>query len=228
MTSPAQTLIKICGNTTVADVQLAARLGADYVGIIVEHAPSPRNIDLEQAAEIRRAVDIRLVAVTVNLPLARLLHIHDELRPAALQLHGDETPELVSQLKSHKITVWAVATGAADHVPQRAHVLNEAGADAILIDARHIASSGTIYGGTGQLSDWETARELVEGGVRVILAGGLDPHNVGPAVRAVRPWMVDVVSGVEAGKGIKDAGKVQEFIEAARSGTSPPTPLLPG
>jgi len=215
--SPASTLIKICANTSVEDARLAERLGADYIGVIVEHPPSPRHLDLATALRIRAAVNVPLVAVTVNLPLARLFQIHTELRPAALQLHGDEPPDVVLQLNAEGITVWAVAAGTAETVQQRARELSEVGADAVLVDARQVTAQGTVYGGTGHISDWETARALVETGQRIVLAGGLEPGNVAEAVRTVRPWMVDVASGVEARKGIKDARKVQEFIDAVRA-----------
>jgi phosphoribosylanthranilate isomerase len=214
MTPPA--LIKICGTTSLEDARMAAHAGADFVGVIVEHAPSPRNVALDLAGRIGAAVAVPLVAVTVNLSLDRLLHIHEVLRPAVLQLHGDETPQLVRRITARGLRVWAVAAGEVTAVRQRALDLTEAGAEAILVDARATSAGGTVYGGTGRRSDWESARALVEAGGRVILAGGLTPQNVAPAVRAVRPWMVDVVSGVEARPGAKDPCKVHRFIEAVR------------
>jgi len=209
-------LVKICGTTSIEDAKLAARAGADYLGIIVEHAPSPRNVSLNRAREIAAAVDVAVVVVTVNLTLERLLQIHEALRPAVLQLHGDESPEIVRQLKEQAVLVWAVAAGSAAEVRQRAFEMREAGADAILVDVRAITPDGIIYGGTGQIGDWDVARELVESGLRVILAGGLTPDNVAAAVSTACPWMVDVISGVEARKGVKDEAQVRRFIEAAR------------
>lgn len=208
-------LLKICGTTSTVDAQLAADLGADYLGIIVEHPPSPRSVGLGQAVEIRSAVACPVVAVTVNQSLTRLLEIWDELRPAALQLHGDESPNLIAQLKERDVTVWSVLHG--DNVPAQAQHATEAGVDAILVDARDTAGGETIYGGTGLHSDWEMARTLVEQGYRVILAGGLTPENVAAAIHAVNPWMVDVVSGVEASKGVKDAGKLRAFAKAVQA-----------
>ena len=212
-----EVLVKVCGNTSVADAQMAARAGADYLGIIVEHQPSPRCTRLERAREICTATARPTIAVTVNLPLDRILHIAEALQPAALQLHGDEEPELVRQLKSRGLTVWAACTGEPQDLRRRALQMAEVGADAILVDARTTAESGGIvYGGTGHQGDWQTARELVNDGLRIILAGGLNAGNVAEAIAAVQPWMVDVVSGVEASKGIKDPVKVGRFIEAAR------------
>ena len=149
--------------------------------------------------------------MTVNLSLDELRRLHEELRPDVLQLHGDETPELVVALKNEGYRVWAAV-----HNAERASQMHEAGADAILVDARATTSDGTIYGGTGQRSDWLLARELVNQGVRVVLAGGLDANNVSSAIEQVRPWMVDAVSGVEARKGVKDPEKVAQFIAATR------------
>jgi phosphoribosylanthranilate isomerase len=215
-------LIKICGTTTSHDVLLAARAGADYLGIIVEHLPSPRNVDLESAIEIRDALQraglsTPLVAVTVNLPIARLLEIQELLAPQVLQLHGDESPELVAQLVERGARVWATA-GEGEAALQRASTLLGAGAEAILVDARAQTSSGTtIYGGTGKSSDWSLARELSQSGARVVLSGGLNPQNVAHAIEQVQPWIVDAVSGVEARPGVKDENKVRTFIEAARA-----------
>jgi len=209
-------LVKICGTTSIHDAQLAAQAGAEYSGIIVEHVPSPRNVTLADAAEIAASVDIPVVAVTVNKSLEELLHIQGVLRPAVLQLHGDETPELVRELKQHNLVVWVVASGDAEAMRRRACVMTEAGADAILVDARTTSESGTIYGGTGHTGDWKVARELVDAGIRVVLAGGLSPDTVAAAIAQVRPWMVDVVSGVEASKGVKDPEKVRRFVAAAQ------------
>ena len=209
-------LIKICGCTSVHDAELAAQAGAEYSGIIVEHAPSPRNVDLTTATQIAAAIEIPTVAVTVNKSLEQLLHIHRVLQPAVLQLHGDEPLELIRELKSHGLTIWAVASGESEAVRRRAYTATEAGADAVLVDARSTSDSGIIYGGTGHTSDWNVARELVDAGLRVVLAGGLSPENVVDAIEQVRPWMVDVISGVEASKGVKDADKVRRFVSAAR------------
>ncbi|HEX8238097.1 MAG TPA: phosphoribosylanthranilate isomerase [Abditibacteriaceae bacterium] len=209
-------LVKICGTTSVADAQLAARAGADYLGIIIDHAPSPRSVSPHTAQEIEVSTHLPAVAVTVNKTLCELLNLSDTLQPTALQLHGDESVQLVRDLKRHDLTVWVACSGSAEEIKRRALAMTDAGADAILIDARITTPEGIVYGGTGHRSDWNCARELVERQLRVILAGGLDPENVAEAIEFVRPWMVDVISGVEVQKGVKDAEKVQRFVEAAR------------
>ena len=206
-------LVKICGTTSLQDAQHAVDCGADYIGVIVDYPPSPRHVSLADAIDIRRNLQdtVQFVAVTVNLSLDDLRRVHNELRADVLQLHGDEAPELITNLQNEGIRVWAAV-----HNAERAQQMREAGAEAILVDARATTTEGTIYGGTGQRSDWLLARSLVEDNVSVVLAGGLDAQNVNAAIEQVQPWMVDVISGVEARKGIKDPQKVAQFIEAAR------------
>ncbi len=208
-------LVKICGTTSVHDALLAQDADADFLGVILLHPPSPRNVSLETARAIRDAVSTPLVAVTVNLPLAELLSLDELLQPHALQLHGDESPELVAQLTNHGLKTWCAVGGENAH--ERASHLLSAGAEAILIDSRSATKSGeTIYGGTGKRSDWNVARELSESGARVILSGGLSPENVVQAIREVQPWLVDTVSGVEEKPGIKGGEKIRDFVRVAK------------
>jgi phosphoribosylanthranilate isomerase len=213
-------LVKICGTTNIEDARLAQAAGADFFGIIVEHPPSPRSVPLDQAIAIAGAIPLPVAAVTVNLPLERLIEIYKALTAVnadvRLQLHGDESPELVARLKAQGIPVWTAISGNAETVRQRAAAMREAGVDALLLDAREQTAEGIIYGGTGKVADWAVARQIVESGTRVILAGGLDPDNVRRAMEFVRPWAVDAVSSVEAQKGRKDPEKVRAFIQAAK------------
>ena len=206
--------IKICGTTSVEDAILSQNAGADFLGTIVEHAPSPRNVSLAQAQRIAAAVAIPIVVVTVNRDLNWLIETAQLLSAHALQLHGDETPDLVRQLKAQNLEVWTAISGNDAH--NRAHQMLDAGSDALLIDARVNHQSGVTYGGTGLRSDWNLAHELVLNGARVILAGGLDAENVREAIDFVRPWMVDVISGVERSKGVKDVEKVRAFVAAVK------------
>lgn len=206
-------LIKICGTTSLHDAQLAMQHGADYIGVIVDYPPSPRHVSLKDAIEIRKQLSgkAQFVAVVVNLSFDELRYLHNELKPDVLQLHGDETPELAAALQREGYRVWAAV-----HNTERAWQMREAGSEALLVDARATTVEGTIYGGTGQRSDWHLASSLVENDVRVVLAGGLDAQNVTEAIEQVRPWMVDVISGVEAQKGVKDPQKLVDFIARAR------------
>ncbi len=210
-------LVKICGTTSIDDALLAQNAGADYQGVIL-HPPSPRYVDLPRAKAIKDAVDTPIVAVTVNLSLEQLLKINQVLEPAVLQLHGDEPPQLVETLARQGLRIWAAVGG--EQARQRADVLLEAGAEAILVDARAKTKSGeTIYGGTGKRSDWDLARELRESGAHVVLSGGLSPENVAEAIQTVQPWLIDTVSGVESSPGVKDEEKLRQFLSIIKATT---------
>jgi len=200
----------------VEDALLAEESGADFLGIVVEHAPSPRNVDVQRAIEIRRAVSVPIVLLTVNRSRDDLNRIAGAVSPFALQLHGDETPELVSQLHNDGWRIWKALSGERDEVLARAGEMQQAGAEAILLDARAIKAGEVVYGGTGQRADWNLARELAQSSAKLILAGGLTPENVALAVHEVQPWAVDAISGIEARKGAKDAAKLRAFIRAAK------------
>ncbi len=211
-----QPFVKICGTTSALDARLSQEAGADFLGVMLNHPASPRHISLEAALEIRDSVSIPIVALSVNRNLEQLVEIADVLQPRALQLHGDESPELVAELAARGFEVWKAVSGDAAALFEGATRFTKAGASAILVDAREVSSLGTVYGGTGHLADWNGARALVESGFRVILAGGLAPENVARATETVRPWAVDVVSGVEARKGVKDASRLREFVALAK------------
>lgn len=210
-------LLKICGTTSLLDARLSQEAGADFLGVILHHPASPRHIEIEWAREIAASSAVPIVALSVNQSLETLLAVVEELQPHALQLHGDESPELVAELVSRGLQVWKAVSGDETALFAAARAYRDAGAQAILVDAREVSSQGVIYGGTGQLADWNAARELVKSGFRVILAGGLSPENVARAIEFVEPWAVDVVSGVEARKGVKDAAKLRDFGAASRT-----------
>src|SRR5690349_4711187 len=129
-------LVKICGTTSIHDALLAARAGADYLGVILEHPRSPRSVSLETAMEIRTALDAEgmstpLVSVTVNLPVARLLEINQKLALTVFQLHGDETPADIAELARHGLRIWSTT-----HGKEHASTLIAEGAEALVVDAR--------------------------------------------------------------------------------------------
>ena len=205
-----RTLIKICGVTRVEDALVAARLGADFVGMVL-HAESPRRIDTDRAGAIVRSLPAHVtpVGVFVNAPPVEIMKTCETLRLTHVQLHGDETTDRVNEL--HGLHVWK-ALHAGPHLQQRVEQWRGKLIDAILFD-----SAG---GGSGEKNDWEAvleARRVLEG-TRFIAAGGLTPVNVGEVVRAVRPWAVDVSSGVEDKvKGVKSEEKIDAFIRAVRA-----------
>jgi len=211
--------VKICGTTSVSDAQLALDAGADWVGVIVGHPPSPRNVSPDLAHAIRDVAPDKTVLLCVNLGEAELSRLLQNIEPAALQLHGDESPELVASLSRRGVRVWKAIHGDEKQLLSQARAFTHAGAEAVLVDAREMGSGGTVYGGTGRVADWNAARALVDSGFPVILAGGLNPENVARAVSFVEPYGVDCVSGVEESKGVKNAEKVRAFVSAAREGT---------
>lgn len=222
----ATTRVKICGTTSAADAVLAAECGADYVGLVVEHPPSPRHVTLAQAADIAEACPVQTVAVTVNLPVEEIERISSVVRPHAVQLHGDESVDVVTQLAALlKCHLWKVLhlpkegqrAGLLEELLLRAEAYRNAGVSAILLDTAAASRGRRVFGGSGEVGDWSLAAQLIERvPLPVVLAGGLSPRNVANAIQQCKPWCVDVVSGVEARKGLKNPKLVREFIEAVR------------
>ena len=202
-----RTRIKFCGMTRVEDVQFAAALGVDAIGLIF--APrSPRRIDLPTARLLRGALPpfVAAVALTVDAEPAQVRELVQGLRPALLQFHGEEAPE-------------DCATAG---VPFLKAVPMGDVADAAAYAARYSAASGFVFdshvaggdGGGGRVFDW---RRLPSGFARpLVLAGGLDASNVFEAVRGVRPYAVDVSSGIESSPGVKDRERMRRFVAEVR------------
>jgi phosphoribosylanthranilate isomerase len=205
-----RTLVKICGITRVEDALAAARLGADFVGMIL-HADSPRLIPLERAREIVGALPLNVtpVGVFVDAPRDDVRRACASLDLTHVQLHGDETPEYAAGLIG--LHVWKALRAGAPLRPRIAR-WNADDADAILFDGAH--------GGSGQACDWHAVAEARDalGRMRLIAAGGLTPANVSGVVRLMRPWAVDVSSGVEGDtRGVKSEAKIDSFIRAVRA-----------
>lgn len=205
------TKVKICGITNLEDALLAAEYGADMLGFNF-YAKSPRYISPENALEIIEKLPkgIGKVGVFVNETQKRLLDIAKLTGIDTFQLHGDETPEFVSELRPQTglpiIKAMRVAENFATEHAMRYSV------DAILLDTY----SQNAFGGTGEAFEWQKAIALARNVERLFLAGGLHPDNVADAIRKVGPYAVDVASGVESAKGKKDAAKLKEFIENAK------------
>lgn len=219
-------VIKICGLTRECDIAEAAKAGADYIGIVVEVPSSVRAQSMLRAAQLSSASILPVVAVTVNMPRDRLIQLYEMVKPSALQLHGDEPAQTIADLKrSINCEVWKAFKMPTAEAPFEIALAEKllcaaeqhisAGADVILLDSQ---PSCGAYGGIGIQSNWEYARYIVERlNARVVLAGGLNPNNVADAIKIVRPWGVDVSSGVERSKGIKDGRLIREFIKNARA-----------
>ena len=203
--------IKICGITTVADALAAVQCGADAIGFIFVQS-SPRYIPPEMAAEIVGALPAAVLPVGVFVDASRD-SIVDAVGVAgirALQLHGDEPPESTSGFglpvfKAHRVSASFVI----EH-------LDRYNVEAHLLDACVEGSRG----GTGRTSDWDVAVNARQAH-RIILSGGLNPENVEMAIRYVRPFAVDVSSGVESAPGIKDHVRMRAFCMAVRTAEQP-------
>ena len=201
--------VKICGLTNLEDALAAADFGADYLGFIL-YPKSPRYLPPERAKEILEKLPkgVKKVAVVVNEKpqvLAQLLEIGFDL----VQLHGDETPQILEYLPREKvIKVFRVRDNFDPSLLE-----GWEGVYAYLLDTYKKGS----YGGTGETFNWEIAKNLVQRGLKIFLSGGLNPNNVEKAVCNVRPYAVDVSSGVEAAKGKKDFKKLRGFIERAKN-----------
>lgn len=201
--------VKVCGVTSVADAILAVQYGADLVGLNF-YPPSPRCVSLPTALEIRAAIPegVWCVGVFVNAEREWIASLARRLALQAVQFHGDEGE--VDLRGWSCATIKAVRVRSDESFPEWEHFP----ADYLLLDTHR---SGR-YGGTGEVFAWERAAALPPQYVsRLILAGGLTPQNVTTAVRAVRPWAVDVASGVESAPGRKDPEKLRAFITNAKT-----------
>lgn len=202
-----RTRTKICGITRVADAHAAAEAGADAIGLVF-YPPSPRFLGIEQARTLRNSLSpfVTSVALFVNPDRDQVQRVLDEVRPDMLQFHGEETPAFCAAFGVPYIKACRVKEG----VDLLEYLRPFSGASGWLADA-YVEG----YGGGGTRFDWSVvparrARPL-------ILSGGLSPQNVGAAIRQVRPWGVDVSSGVEAAPGIKDAERIAAFIAEVRN-----------
>jgi phosphoribosylanthranilate isomerase len=202
-----RTRVKICGITRGQDAQAAAHAGADAIGLVF-YPPSPRYLSVERAVEIRDALPpfVQTVALFVNPDAAQVAQVIGRVRPAMLQFHGDEGPGFCGQFGVPYVKACRIRPG----VDALEYLRPFSGAAAWLFD-----SYVPEYGGVGESFDWSL---LPATGERpVILSGGLSRANVAEAIRRVRPWGVDVSSGVESGKGVKDGTKIAAFIAEVRN-----------
>jgi phosphoribosylanthranilate isomerase len=214
--------VKICGITNLDDALVALEAGADYLGFIF-YPPSKRSIDQKSArrivTELRAKQDCpQLIGVFVDETAARMSSILDHVNLDWAQLSGEEVPYLVADersplfgraFKAIQPTSLAEAEAEAEwYIPSE----RPADLPAILIDTHH----PTLRGGTGQTGDWELSGQLAKKVPGLMLAGGLNAGNVAAAVRQVRPFAVDVASGVEAKPGKKDHDLVRLFIQQAK------------
>ena len=203
----APEIIKVCGITSVEDARFAAEHGATAIGMIF-YPGSPRCVDAEAAALISEALPkgVLRVGVFVNDAPQKVQSIAARSGLDAAQLHGDESPEVCASITS--LRVWKVLRVGKEFDP--------AAAAAFPCAAYFLDTEGDgLYGGTGETFPWQRATEVKRYG-RVIVAGGLDADNVGPAIHRVWPFGVDASSKLERSPGVKDHDKVRRYLEAAR------------
>jgi phosphoribosylanthranilate isomerase len=201
-----RTRVKICGITRVQDAQAACEAGADAIGLVF-YPPSPRCLPLEQARTLRDALPpfVTPVALFVDPGREEVERVLERVRPVALQFHGDEPPEFCASFGLPYIKACRIREG----VDLLEYLQPYKGASGWLADAFVEA-----YGGVGESFDWSLVPH--QRPRPLILSGGLKSENVREAILRVRPWGVDVSSGVESAKGIKDASKIAAFMAEVR------------
>lgn len=221
------TKVKICGITNLEDLHLIAKAGADYGGVLIDIDVSPRNVTLHNAVKLFAARPVKMVAVSMNKTLEENQRIVEKLSPKVLQLHGRESAQDVTILQTHfPGEVWKVL-----HLPsmdseesfkcevflQDIKCYADAGADRILLDTSAVVQGQRHYGGTGKTVNWELAKQICQQSpVPIVLAGGLNPDNAKTAINIVKPYAIDLSSGVEATKGKKDPEKVYDLFKNIR------------
>jgi phosphoribosylanthranilate isomerase len=204
------TRVKICGITNLADALAAIEAGADALGLNF-YEKSPRHVSVKKAAEISKQLPpfILRAGVFVNADEDLVTRAIGECSLSQLQFHGDEPPEFCTQFGLMSMKAFRIRDAESlKEIPKYQ-------TDAYLLDAY----SPEARGGTGKKFNWDLAVEAQKFGKPIFLAGGLTPENVAEAVRKVRPFGVDVSSGVESAPGKKDHAKVQAFIQAVREAT---------
>lgn len=214
---PQRTRIKICGLTRETDVDAAVQAGADAIGFVL-YPQSPRFVSPERAGELTRRLPpfVTPVLLFVNASPEFIAQGVAVVPHALLQFHGDETPADCTAAGRPFVRAARIPPGpAGTGFDLLKYASDFAAAQAILLDA-HVEG----YGGGGQSFDWNAfpwSHPLLNASSRLVLSGGLTPANVTDGIRLVRPWAVDVSSGVEVAKGIKDPDKMLAFVAAVRA-----------
>ncbi len=214
-----RTRIKLCGLTRSEDVDAAVVAGADAIGLVF-YPPSPRNVSAEQAAGLLQRLPpfVSSVGLFVNAGLEQVRQVLDAAPISMLQFHGDETPEQCARIAEAVGRPFLRAlrirpeTKPADLL-ESGHPYRDASP---LFAGLLLDTWSDAYGGTGKVFDWSLIPEEIAH--QAVLSGGLNVQNVTDAVRRIRPHAVDVSSGIEASKGVKDPALMQAFVNAVRAG----------
>ena len=218
---PPRLRIKICGIRTPDVARAAAEAGADAVGLVFDDR-SPRFVTIDQARAVSAAVPpfVSVVGLFTTDDVAAIEPILDQVSLDVVQLHGNQGEDVIEALAPRRVLCAAAFN--AESGPQLLHDWQARWKkydhlSGLLLDT----PDPLLAGGTGRSFDWEAldeARTNTRATLPIVLAGGLDPQNVTEAIQRVRPWAVDVSSGVESSRGVKDVEKVRAFCRAARSG----------
>ena len=230
MSKESRCSVKICGITSIHDARLAADAGADYVGVLVDVAVSERTRSTAQASEIASGSPIPTVLLLYNRTTSDIQEIVSQVQPFALQLLGQEPPQQVEELRDTvSCQLWKsvyLPVGSPENVDMptvqaEMQAYRDAGADFLLFDSVDMSLEKPRYGGTGKTCDWNVAAELItESPLPVFFAGGIRPENVKAAIETIRPHGIDLCSGVEASKGIKDPHKLEQLMEQVNQANS--------
>ncbi len=213
--SRSSVLVKICGLTRVDNALECVNAGADIIGLVF-YEKSPRHVERQTALRIARALPSHVPAcgVFVNESFATIMETAQTCGLGLVQLHGNESPQMVQRLSDHGLVVVKAFFAAAQ--PTLSQAARYLYADFCLAEY----GKGILPGGNAETWDYGQAKEMGKK-IRLMLAGGLDPENVKDAVEKVYPCAVDVSSGVEKEKGVKNISKVRAFIDAAKSVSLP-------
>jgi phosphoribosylanthranilate isomerase len=216
--------VKVCGLTEVANALACAEAGADWIGLNF-HPPSPRSISIERGAEIASALAGKAepVGLFVHRAWPEVVEVGDAVGLTLVQIHGDEPPEYLAHLMDAGPSLQIIRAfrlfddASVDRMIAYLDRADQLGCapHAILVDA-HVPGQP---GGTGRSIPFDVLAHLPDH-PHLILAGGLTPENVAERVALVRPWMVDVASGVESSPGVKDVARVSDFVAAVQEGAS--------
>lgn len=223
------TKVKICGTTNVFDARRTAEFCVDYLGIVVNVPFSERSISVSKAREITEAVSssVDVVVLFFNQPASSIKKAVEKINPFAVQLLGDESASFVRELKNNvSCQIWKSV-----FLPNKNHTapLNElktliegyldADVDAVLLDTAD--TSEGRFGGTGNVGNWNIAREIVKAyEIPIFLAGGINPKNVNEAISTVNPYGIDLCSGVEEYKSKRNFRKLKQLMDAVETVTN--------
>ena len=202
-----RTRIKICGITRMCDAQQVAELGGDAIGLVF-HPQSPRAIEIDTAVKIRQAMPpfVTVTALFMNEKESWVEQVMETVRPDCIQFHGKETPEFCRQWSSPFIK--AIPMGSVDDPVSYARQFSEA--QGFLLDSNVAGRQG----GSGDTFDWSKIPSTFD--LPLVLAGGLNPSNVATAIAQVKPWGVDVSSGVEQSRGIKNPKLIAQLFKEVK------------